>query len=172
VGQNEVTVRSMVDFFLLVLISGGGDELQGMKKGVIEIADLIAVNKADGDNVQAATLACAEFNRVLHFLKPITDGWEPRCVTCSAFSPESLQKLWSVIAEFVTNTRESGVMEQRRKNQSIEWMHAMIQEELRSRFYRNPAVSAILPEIEHQVANQSLPVATAVRSVMKQIDPA
>jgi LAO/AO transport system kinase len=98
VGQNEITVRSMVDFFLLIMIAGAGDELQGMKKGVIEIADLLAVNKADGDNIQRAKLARAEYSRVLNFLQPATPGWKTRCTTCSALIPETLAALWDIVA--------------------------------------------------------------------------
>ncbi|MEO8613945.1 MAG: methylmalonyl Co-A mutase-associated GTPase MeaB [Luteolibacter sp.] len=168
VGQNEITVRSMVDFFLLMMIAGAGDELQGMKKGVIEIADLLAVNKADGDNQQRARLAGAEYSRVLHFLQPATPGWKTRCTTCSAFIPESLAALWETIEKFSSLTRESGAFAARRKHQSIEWMHAMIQEELRHRFFRDGSVKQLLPEMEAQVAAQTLPAATAVRRIMEQ----
>ena len=170
VGQNEITVRSMVDFFLLVMLAGAGDELQGMKKGVIEIADLLAVNKADGDNVSRAKLASAEYNRVLHFLQPATPGWQTRCTICSALMPESLAALWQIIEEFVATTRDSGALAARRKHQSIEWMHAMIEEELRQRFFRNPRVKHLLPEMARQVANQTLPAATAVRRIMEMFE--
>ena len=167
VGQNEVTVRSMVDFFLLIMIAGAGDELQGMKKGVIEIADLLAVNKADGDNIQKAKLACAEYNRVLHFLQPATKGWQTHCTTCSALIPETLLQLWDVIEQFAAETRESGVFEKRRRHQSIEWMRSMIEEELLHRFYRNERIKHLLPEIQQQVENQTLPAATAVRRILE-----
>lgn len=170
VGQNEITVRSMVDFFLLVMLAGAGDELQGMKKGVIEIADLLAVNKADGDNVSRAKLASAEYNRVLHFLQPATPGWQTRCTICSALMPESLAALWQIIEEFVATTRDSGALAARRKHQSIEWMHAMIEEELRQRFFRNPRVKHLLPEMARQVASQTLPAATAVRRIMAMFE--
>jgi LAO/AO transport system kinase len=167
VGQNEITVRSMVDFFLLIMIAGAGDELQGMKKGVIEIADLLAVNKADGDNIKPANLACAESNRVLNFLQPATPGWKTRCVTCSALVPETLAGLWKVVEQFAAETRASGVLEKRRRHQSIDWMRAMIEEELHHRFFRNERVRKVLPEIETQVAAQTLPAATAVKRIME-----
>ncbi len=166
VGQNEVTVRSMVDFFLLIMIAGAGDELQGMKKGVIEIADLLSVNKADGDNIQRAKLASAEYNRVLGFLQPATAGWKTRCTTCSAFEPATLAALWDNVGKFATTTRESGAFDARRRHQSIEWMHSMIEEELRHRFFRNKNVKQLLPDIKRQVSEQKLPAATAVRRVM------
>jgi len=170
VGQNEITVRSMVDFFLLVMLAGAGDELQGMKKGVIEIADLLAVNKADGDNVNRANLACAEYNRVLHFLQPATPGWQTSCTTCSALDPATLAALWQIIEQFLTTTRAAGTLAARRQHQSIEWMHAMIEEELRHRFFRNPHVKQLLPAIEHQVSNQTLPAASAVHRIMQEWD--
>lgn len=169
VGQNEVTVRSMVDFFLLIMIAGAGDELQGMKKGVIEIADLLAVNKADGDNGRRAKLASTEYSRVLGILQPATPGWKTRCTTCSALIPETLAALWETIEKFALTTRESGAFENRRKHQSIEWMHAMIEEELRNRFFRDERVRQLLPDIEKQVADQTLPAATAVRMMMEGI---
>jgi LAO/AO transport system kinase len=170
VGQNEITVRSMVDFFLLIMLSGAGDELQGMKKGVIEIADLLAVNKADGDNAPRAKLAAAEYNRVLSFLQPATQGWKTACTTCSAFEPASLLALWRTIEEFAAQTRESGVFDGRRRRQAIEWLHAMVEEELRHRFFRDPRVRKLLPELEHQVAANSLPPATAAHLLLARHD--
>ncbi len=167
VGQNEVTVRSMVDFFLLIMIAGAGDELQGMKKGVIEIADLLAVNKADGDNIQRAKLACTQYSRVLNFLQPATPGWKTRCTTCSALIPETLAALWSIVEKFAAETRESGALEKRRKHQSAEWMYAMIEEELKNQFFRNAQVRKLLPDIQKQVEDQTLPAATAVRRIME-----
>ena len=170
VGQNEITVRSMVDFFLLIMLAGAGDELQGMKKGVIEIADLLAVNKADGDNVQRTNLASAEYNRVLDILQPATPGWQTRCTTCSALFPETLAALWDTVEKFVAATRASGAFAARRQHQSIEWMHAMIGEELRNRFFRNSRVKLLLPDLERQVADQTLPAATAVRRIMERFE--
>ncbi|MBT8038143.1 MAG: methylmalonyl Co-A mutase-associated GTPase MeaB [Verrucomicrobiae bacterium] len=166
VGQNEVSVRSMVDFFFLVMLAGAGDELQGMKKGVIEIADLLAVNKADGDNLQPARLAASEYGRVLEFLQPATPGWKTCAVTCSAFERPTLESLWEIIEEFSAVTQDSGAFADRRKRQSIEWMHAMIEEELRNRFLRSERIQALLPEIEAQVASNTLPVTTAVNQIM------
>jgi len=166
VGQNEVTVRSMVDFFLLIMLAGAGDELQGMKKGVIEIADLLAVNKADGDNIGRANLAAAELNRVLGFLQNATSGWETRCTTCSAHIPATLTELWRSIGEFVLATRGSGAFGARRERQAVEWMHAMIEEELRNHFYRNPRIQRLLPAYEQQVATNQIPAATAARQLL------
>lgn len=166
VGQSEITVRSMVDFFLLIMISGAGDELQGMKKGVIEIADLMAVNKADGDNAQRAKLTAVEYSRVLHYLQPATRGWKTRCVTCSALDPASMASLWLAISKFFASTRESGALTDRRTQQSVEWMHAMIADELHQSFTRDPRVNAMLPSMEHLVASHSIPPAAAARRLL------
>jgi LAO/AO transport system kinase len=156
----------MVDFFLLLMLAGAGDELQGMKKGVVEIADLLAVNKADGDNIHRANLAAAESNRVLSFLQPATPGWKTRCTTCSAHLPATLTELWRAIEQFVLATRESGAFAARRERQAVEWMHAMIGEELHNRFFRNPRVQQLLPGLEQQVASNQMPAATAAQQLL------
>lgn len=161
VGQSEVTVRSMVDFFLLVLIAGAGDELQGIKKGVIEIADTILINKADGDNISHAKLAMTEMNQVLHYLQPATEGWNSRSMTISARTSEGLEELWKTVKEYEDNTKKSGVWMRRRRTQDVEWMHSMIEEALRNRFYRDPAIIATLPGLEAAVAEGTLPPAAA-----------
>jgi LAO/AO transport system kinase len=167
VGQSEITVRSMVDFFLLIMIAGAGDELQGMKKGVIEIADLLAVNKADGDGAIRAKHACTDYSRILHILQPATPGWKTRCVTCSALIPETVTAIWETIQNFVSTTRESGTFQARRQHQATQWMHALIQDELQQRFFRDTRVRQLLPEIERSVADQTLPVVTAVRKILE-----
>ena len=151
VGQSEGLVRSMVDFFLLVLIAGAGDELQGIKKGVMELADAIAVNKADGDNERRARLAKAELNRVLSFLQPATEGWETKAVTLSAHTRAGLPELWERIERFVEKTRRSGVFTRRRQQQEVEWLHALIEEGLRNRFYGDPAIAPKLSALEDAV---------------------
>ena len=161
VGQSEVTVRSMVDFFLLVLIAGAGDELQGIKKGVIELADTIVINKADGDNVLRARAAMTDMNQVLHYLQPATEGWSSRSMTLSARTHEGLDDLWNTVLEYEKNTKESGVWERRRRAQDVEWMHSMIAEALRNRFYRDPYIAALLPTLEDEVAAGVLPPAMA-----------
>jgi LAO/AO transport system kinase len=165
-GQNEITVRSMVDCFLLLLLAGAGDDLQGMKKGIMEIADILAVNKADGENIRRAQLACAETNRSLHLLQPSTPGWTSKCVTCSALAPDTLAALWDQVDEFAKEARSSGVWENRRKCQSVAWMRTLIAEDLEQRFARHPLVRDMLPALEVEVADQSLPAAAAARQVL------
>ena len=108
---------------------------------------------------------------MLQFIQPATCGWKTHCTTCSAFDPESLTKLWNTVEDFTTAARASGAFDARRRHQSIEWMQAMIEEELRHRFFRNPRVKRLLPSIEQQVAAQSLPAATAVHRVMEAYEP-
>lgn len=168
VGQSEVTVRSMVDFFLLILIAGAGDELQGIKKGVIELADAIVVNKADGDNARRALLAKAEYNRVLSFLHPPTEGWKTKAYTASALTGEGIDNIWQVIQSFAAATRASGVFQQRRRQQNLDWMHDLLTEALRRRFLQDPAIQARLRELSAKVANGTLPPVKAVSELLDQ----
>ena len=169
-GQNEVTVRSMVDFFLVIALTGAGDELQGMKKGNMELADSIFINKADGQNRQRALKARAELNRVLYFLQSPTEGWKPRAFTCSAMTGENIRGIWDVILKFEEVTKESGVFEKRRKQQLIDWVDWMIEDELKRRFYENEAVKQELPAIRSDVLNANLSPAAAVKKIMEIFD--
>lgn len=151
VGQSEVTVRSMVDFFLLVLIAGAGDELQGIKKGIMELCDTVLINKADGDNRLRAQAARMEFVRILHYLQPATEGWNTQALACSSTTGEGIPQLWEVIQDFVTCTRSSGMFQQRRTLQSMEWVGSMVEEYLRTSFYNHPSIKKALPGIKRGV---------------------
>jgi len=166
VGQNEVTVRSMVDFFLLLQLAGAGDELQGIKKGVIEIADAIVVNKADGDNKPRAERARGEYARVLHYLQNATEGWETPARTCSAYTGEGIAETWDLIEQFREQTQRSGVFEERRKRQAVNWMHALIEEALKTRFYQDPDRKRELNEMEARVAAGKITPAAAVEAML------
>jgi LAO/AO transport system kinase len=168
VGQNEVTVRSMVDFFLLVLISGAGDDLQGIKKGVMEIADAILVNKADGDNVHRANLARVELERVVHYLQPATPGWTTPAMTASSVEGDGVMKVWETVMDFQKNTTESGEFDKRRRRQNVDWVHSMIQEGLKDLFYHHPAIYSKLPNIENEVADGQMPATTAVEKLLEE----
>ncbi|MCQ6279586.1 methylmalonyl Co-A mutase-associated GTPase MeaB [Bacillus sp. EB600] len=167
VGQSEVTVRSMVDFFLLVMLTGGGDELQGIKKGVIELADAILVNKADGENKQRALTAKAEFNRILHYLQPITEGWFPQAYTCSVLTGEGIAEMWQVIQDFRSKTSESGVFSQRRRKQTIDWMYTMVEDYLRTSFFNHPEVSRFIPVIEKALVNGEMSATMGAKQLLK-----
>ena len=166
VGQSETVVREMVDFFLLVLIAGGGDELQGIKKGVIELADAIVINKADGDNTQPAELARAEYSRALHYLRPATTGWETRAHVCSALTGSGVAELWQMVTTFSDRARRSGVLEERRRVQERQWMRHLVREQLEEKFGRHSRVAELLPALEAAVERGEVPAVTAARRLL------
>ncbi|MDR1275297.1 MAG: methylmalonyl Co-A mutase-associated GTPase MeaB [Candidatus Accumulibacter sp.] len=156
VGQSEVTVRSMVDLFMLMQIAGAGDELQGIKKGVMERSDLIVVNKADGDNKLRAEAARVDYQRILHFLQPSTEGWRTQALACSAYTGDGVAELWAVVEEFRLNTTASGVFEKRRQQQNLDWMHSMVSEQLKRKFYNHPNVRMNIPLVEEMIVKGRL----------------
>ncbi|WP_210365853.1 methylmalonyl Co-A mutase-associated GTPase MeaB [Bacillus sp. REN3] len=162
VGQSEVIVRNMVDFFMLLVLTGAGDELQGMKKGIMELADAVIVNKADGPNEQAAKKTKEEYNRILHFLQPSTVGWESRALTSSALLNKGIEDIWEAVNRFVSTTKSSGVFNDRRRLQTKEWLHEMIIDQLQANFFHHPAIKLLLPKVENEVISGTRPVASAV----------
>lgn len=166
VGQSEIVVRSLVDFFLLVLISGAGDELQGIKKGVIELADGILINKADGDNCTRAQVARNEYERALHYLRPATEGWVTPALTASARAGVGIAELWEIIETFFQTTRASGVLALRRREQEIEWIRTLVREQLWERFKSSPDIADLLPELEAAVAAGHLPATSAAKRLL------
>ena len=170
VGQSEVTVRSMVDFMLLLLIAGAGDELQGIKRGVIELADALLINKADGDNTVKAQAAQMEYSQALHYLTSFTEGWTPEVYTCSAVTGEGISEIWEVIQNFYGHTIASGVFDARRRKQISDWLYVMIEEELRMRFYQHPQVVNRLAGIEQAVLEGTIPVTTGVKELLTVFD--
>ncbi|PSL50966.1 methylmalonyl-CoA mutase metallochaperone MeaB [Salsuginibacillus halophilus] len=168
VGQGETLVRSMVDYFLLLVLTGGGDELQGMKKGIMEIADDLYINKADGINKQPALNARAEFNRMLHFLQPSTPGWTTEAHTVSALYHDGLKAMWERIDTFFSKVQESGRLTERRRHQMSDWMKAMVQEELERTFYQNPGVQSAWPAFEASVISGKTAPARAVQQLLQQ----
>ncbi|MFB4162835.1 methylmalonyl Co-A mutase-associated GTPase MeaB [Alteribacillus sp. JSM 102045] len=167
VGQSEITVRSMVDFFLVLMLTGGGDELQGMKKGIMEIADAIFINKADGKNKQAALNAKAEYNRLLHYLQPATPGWDTKAYTVSALTGEGVPDIWDIVTSYEKKMKESGFFQERRASQLSEWMDRFIEDELKISFYQNEKVKLNLPELKQKVTAGELPLAQAVKQLME-----
>jgi LAO/AO transport system kinase len=166
VGQSEITVRSMVDFFLLLMLAGAGDELQGIKRGVMEIADALVITKADGDNRRKAEAARSEFERAIHYLRPATKGWFPPVGTCSSVTGDGIEAIWTMIRDFERKTRESGIFDERRRHQILAWVHSMVDEYLRTCFEEHPAVREHLPRIEERVAAGELPPTTAVQRLL------
>ena len=170
VGQSEVTVRSMVDFFLLVLAPGAGDELQGIKKGVVELADAVLINKADGASRNLALMSRADYERALHYIKPSTEGWTTPALAASSTTGEGLPELWAMVQRFLEHARGRGLFEQRRREQERAWMRAMVEEQLRERFFNHPSVLTLLPEMEQAVAEGRLPAASAAARLLKAFD--
>jgi LAO/AO transport system kinase len=151
VGQSEVAVADMVDFFLVLLLAGGGDDLQGIKKGIIELADMIAINKADGDNVTRAERAAGEYRGALQILTPKSALWIPPVVTISGQTNKGLDALWGKIEEHRDRMSANGERDARRQRQAVHWMHDMIEDRLQSMLRSNPRVAGRLPEIERAV---------------------
>ena len=165
VGQSEAIVRSMVDFFMLLVLTGAGDELQGIKKGIMELVDGIVVNKADGDNLTPALRTKAEYSRILHFLQPITKGWLAKAYTCSAVTGKGIPELWEMLQEFSDTTKQSGVFQDRRRMQAKEWFYSLIEGQLHQLFYKNDIVKQLLPILENQVMAGSQTITKAVQEV-------
>lgn len=151
VGQSEVIVRDMVDFFMLLTLTGAGDELQGMKKGIMELADAVVVNKADGQNKKLALKTKSEYSRILHFLQPATKGWGTKAFTCSARYNEGMKEIWDTIQIFEQQTKESGVFAERRRVQQKEWIYSMIMDQLQFSFFYHEDVKQLLPKMENEV---------------------
>lgn len=151
VGQSETAVHSMVDFFLLIQLSGTGDELQGIKRGIMEMADAIIINKADGDNIPKANLAASHFRNALHLFPPTDSGWKPRVLTYSGFYSLGIKEIWDMIDEYRHYTMDSGYFYERRQKQAKWWMYESINEALHRAFYSSQAVKALRPEVEGQV---------------------
>jgi LAO/AO transport system kinase len=151
VGQSETAVHGMVDFFLLIVLSGAGDELQGMKRGVMEMADIVVVNKADGTNLAAAERARTDAQNALHYLPASTSGWTPRALTCSAETGRGIAELWDCIREHSAMTKANGWFEAARRDQARTWMHEIIQQGLRQRFESHPAISKQMKALEQEV---------------------
>jgi LAO/AO transport system kinase len=137
VGQSEVTVRSIVDFFMLLQITGAGDDLQGIKKGVIELADLIVVNKADGENEHKAEVTKSELMQVLHYIQPITQDWKTPALVCSSLTGKNIPLIWDTIAQFIKLTQANCTFKSRRDKQQLEWMNSLLSESLTRQFFDN-----------------------------------
>ncbi len=171
VGQSEVTVRSLVDFFLLLQITGAGDELQGIKKGIIELADMIAINKADGDNLNKAELFKSELTRVLHFLQPVSEGWTPPVVTCSALHGTNIDHIWQIITDFRTHTNATGLFQKRRTAQKLEWFDSMLRDCIYNQFFNNEMFSQAYKQSRSAILDGTQTPAAAVTYLLELIKP-
>lgn len=165
VGQSETYVRGMVDFFLLLVLTGAGDELQGMKKGIMELADAIVVHKADGDNVRLAKKTVSEYKQILHFLQPATPGWMSTAMPVSSWEKRGLDKVWDTIGAFKQTVEANNYWSIRRQNQTKEWFQSMITDHLIDAFYGDPARKAQVQLLERQILNGQLTVTQGVDSL-------
>jgi LAO/AO transport system kinase len=165
VGQSEIAVADMTDFFLVLALPGAGDELQALKKGVVELADMIAVNKADGDNIARAKLAAAEYGAALHILSPPSPNWSPPVITCSARNGDGIEALWRHILDHRERLTASGEFAARRGEQQVKWMWTMLEERLFAPLRSDRALKAALPRLEAEVAAGRLAPASAVEEI-------
>lgn len=168
VGQSETAVRSMVDFFLLLMLAGAGDELQGIKRGIIEMADVVAITKTDGTNIRKAEQAKAAYAGALHLFPPATSGWIPKVVTCSAFLKTGIEEIWDLIAEYRALTVHNGYFSKKRKEQSLYWMYETINQNLKENFYNNPDIKKLLARYEKEVLKDEVSSFMAARLLLKK----
>ena len=168
VGQSETAVHSMTDFFLLIQIAGAGDELQGIKRGIMEMADLITVNKADGNNIEKAGLAKAQYQSALRLFPKPASGWEPKATTCSSINGTGIDQIWETILQYEQLTRNNGYFEDRRHNQAQYWMNETIRSSLINRFYRHPTIEPLLSEYEVRVLENKITPFAAARSLLDE----
>lgn len=168
VGQSETVVADMVDFYLVLMLAGAGDELQGIKRGILEIADMLAINKADGDNAIRAERARSEYRAALHLMRP---GAEPEITTCSALENTGIERVWSSIEKRLEAQRASGELEKRRRVQQVQWMWSMIEDGLRAALHAHPGVASLGPALERDVREGRATPTLAARRVLETFLP-
>jgi LAO/AO transport system kinase len=151
VGQSETAAHSMVDFFMVLMLAGAGDELQGIKRGIMEMADTIVITKADGNNIPKAEMARVEYKNALHLFPPSPSRWHPRVMTCSSREKKGISEIWETVRDYVSVTKSNGWFWERRREQAVTRMHETIIDTLKNSFYSHPEVMAMLPELEKQL---------------------
>tara|TARA_B100001964_G_C14095945_1_gene537007 strand:- start:112 stop:969 length:858 start_codon:yes stop_codon:yes gene_type:complete len=156
VGQSETEVSQMVDFFLLLMLAGAGDELQGIKRGIMEIADLIVINKADGDNITKAELAASVYKNALHLFPSLPNGWKPEVLTASAIGNDGIKEVWEKINEFTLQTKANGFFDNNRRKQALNILNNSIEESLKSHFYSNPEISELMDGYQKKILNDEV----------------
>jgi LAO/AO transport system kinase len=171
VGQSEAVVAEMVDFFLVLMLAGAGDELQGIKRGILELADLVAVNKADGDNLAAAERDRSELEHALQILRPARDGdiWRPAVVTCSGLTGDGLTKVWETIEEHRQRLSDSGQLSDRRRLQLLQWMWSLVDEGLLAAAREHPDVAAAVPDLENDVLEGRMTPTSAAETILRTL---
>lgn len=166
VGQSEIAVHSMVDFFLLLKITGAGDQLQGIKRGIMEMADIVLINKADGDNINKANLAKAEFNQALALFPPKKSGWKPSTDNCSALNKQGIEALWQSITDFLKLVKSNHYFQENRQQQNLYWMLETINDQLKSKFYQQPKIAELLLSYQSRVQNNEISPFMAAQNLL------
>ena len=171
IGQSETAVASMVDFFLVLMLPGAGDELQGIKKGVLELADMIAVNKADGDNAARAREAVRDYSAALRLTRPASPDWAPPVMTCSGLTREGLSELWERVEDHRSALTASGAWDEQRRVQQLSWMWSTVEDRLMAAMRADPAVHEVLAEAERSVLDgETTPAAAAEYLIQIHLD--
>ncbi len=169
IGQSETAVCDMTDFFLALMLPGAGDELQGIKKGLVELADMIAINKADGDNIKRANLAAAEYRGALHILTPRSEHWHPPVLTYSALTGTGMDTLWQKILDHRTAMNASGEFAARRREQQVKWMWSMLEQRMMARLRSDPAIRAKVKKTEAEVADGRVTPAVGAEQIAEML---
>lgn len=170
VGQSETAVHSMVDFFLLLMLAGAGDELQGIKRGIMEMADAITINKADGNNIEKAGLARVQYMNALHLFPATDSGWKPKVLTCSAYMKTGIGEIWETIDEYLAHVKGNGYFQLKRNEQSKFWMYETINEHLRNSFYQNEQINGLMEELEVKVLKEEISSFVAAKKLLDLFD--
>jgi LAO/AO transport system kinase len=170
VGQSEIALRSMVDFYLVLLLPGAGDELQGIKRGILEMADLVLINKADGENRLRAEQARTEQDAALHYLQPATPGWKTEVSLCSALNGEGIPQSWERVERFYRELEPNGFIGERRQRQLLDWLSDMVYDELRRRFERDRRVIERMPTVQQALLNGELTAVRAAQMLLESYD--
>lgn len=168
VGQSEVAVKSMVDFFLLLVLSGAGDELQGIKRGIMEMADSIVIHKADEDNLIKAQTKIPVYENALHFFPPSDSGWIPKVTECSSITGHNIAHVWSIVEEFVTHTKQNRFFEQHRQEQEVTRLYQTMDEYLRSSFYNDPEIKKVINDFEMLIRMKKISPYQAVAKLISR----
>lgn len=169
VGQSETSVAAMVDFFLVLMIAGAGDELQGIKKGVLELADAIAINKADGENIKAVEKARQDLEIAMHLISPDSKTWSTPVLTCSSVIEKGTQNIWETILDHKTRFKKSGEFAIRRRKQALEWMWTLVEDGLKQRFKNNEKIDKMIPDIAQQVKNEQISPAAGAEELLSYL---
>ncbi|HSN59429.1 MAG TPA: methylmalonyl Co-A mutase-associated GTPase MeaB, partial [Ferruginibacter sp.] len=166
VGQSEISVKGIVDFFLLIMLSGAGDELQGIKRGIMEMADLIAINKADGDNIKRSEMAMRQYQNALHMFPPNENSWYPKVITCSAINNDGIKEIWEIICEYETKMKETTFFSNNMQHQNLQWMHDVIKYQLQNSFYNHSPVKNTIGYLQKAVEEKKLPAIVAAKELL------